>query len=253
MTTLDLPSADDPAALDQVSELLPWFAAGTLAPAERKFVQDWLARHGDLHPELIAELAWLRRTATQAREVARVSPKLAQAGLNELMLRIARDAGRQVPPAAKVKPAGNGSGKGFGKRPVGLLVGLGRGLANLFAPRPILVFGLLAVMLVQVGVIGKLMLREPAAEQAPLGAETGSAVKPMAMAGELVVFTVAFRANARESEIRDVLQAAGAQLTGGPSALGLYRLAVPSVKAEAAQAVLRGSMPNVVDSVKKEE
>lgn len=251
MTALDLPSADDPAAVDQVSELLPWFAAGTLAPAERKFVQDWLARHGDLHPELIAELAWLRRTATQAREVARVSPKLEQAGLNELMLRIARDAGRLVPAAAKVKPGGNGSG--VGKRPIGLLVRLGQGLANLFTPRPMLVFGLLAVMLVQVGVIGKLMLREPAAEQAPLGGETGVAVKPNAAGGEDVVFTVAFRANARESEIRDVLQAAGGQLIGGPSALGLYRMAVPSAKAEAAQAVLRGSMPNVVDSVKKDE
>ena len=253
MTALDLPSADDPAAVDQVSELLPWFAAGTLAPTERKFVQDWLARHGDLHPELIAELAWLRRTATQTREIARVSPKLAQAGLNELMLRIARDAGRQVPAAAKAKPGGGGNGMGMGKRRVGLLGRLGQGLANLFTPRPILVFGLLAVMLVQVGVIGKLMLREPAAEQTPLGGETGSPIKPIAVAGELVVFTVAFRANARESEIRDVLQAAGAQLIGGPSALGLYRLAVPIVKAEAAQAVLRGSMPNVVDSVKKDE
>ena len=255
MTTLDLPSADDPAALDQVSELLPWFAAGTLAPAERKFVQDWLARHGDQHPEVIAELAWLRRTATQAREVSRVNPKLAQAGLNELMLRIARDAGRQVsaPAKIKVKPGGVGSGGGMGKRPVGLFGRLAQGLANLFTPRPVLVFGLLAVMLVQAGLIGNLMLREPVAEQAPLGGETVSPIKPIAVAGEDAVFSVAFRANARESEIRDVLQAAGAQLIGGPSALGMYRLAVPSAKAGAAHAVLRGSMPNVVDSVKKEE
>lgn len=246
MTTSELPHADDAGAADQVSELLPWFAAGTLAPAERKFVQDWLAHHGEQHPDLIAELAWLRRTATQTREVARVSPKLAEAGLQALMMRLARDAGHVVP-AAKFKPTSSGSAR------AGLFSRLWQGLASLFAPRPILVYGLFAVMLVQGGVIGKLMLRLPAAEQAPLSGEEAANNKPPAAAGDDVVFTVAFRANARESEIRDVIQGAGAQLTGGPSALGMYRLTVPALKAESAQAVFRGAMPNVVDSVKREE
>ena len=163
------------------------------------------------------------------------------------MMRIARDAGRAVPAAAKVKQGPSGPA-----RP-GLFGRLWQGVANLFAPRPILVYGLLTVMLVQVGVIGTLMRREPSAEQTPLSGEEVAANKPIAAVGGDVVFTVAFRANARESEIRDVIQGAGAQLIGGPSALGMYKLSVPAAKAESAHAVMRGAMPNVVDSVKREE
>jgi hypothetical protein len=247
MTALGLPTIDDRSAAGQVTALLPWFAAGTLTPVERKFVQDWLARYGDQHPGVVAELTWLRRTATQSREVSRVSPKLAQAGLNNLMLRIARDAGRQVPAATRPRPSVNG------KPGTGLLARAGRGLANLFAPRPILVFGLLTVLLIQGGLIGKLMWRQPPAEQGLSSGEAEPIVKTIAASGGDAVFTVSFRANARESEIRDVLQGAGAQVIGGPSALGMYRISVPANKAEAAQAVLRGAIPNVLDTVKKDE
>lgn len=39
-------------------------------------------------------------------------------------------------------------------------------------------------------------------------------------------FTVAFRASATEAELRDLLQAAGVEIVSGPSALGLYGLAI---------------------------
>ncbi len=230
MTAFDI---DDPAATDQVLELLPWFAAGTLAPDERQFVDAWLARHGAQHPAMVAELTWLRRSAAQARELAQAQAPAPEAGLSELMARIGAERG----PAA---PAAPGALQPFGRQ-------FSQWLAELLAPRPALAFGLVAVMLLQVAVIGSLMTREPA-EFVPLGgpnAPVGSAV------ADDVVLSVAFSASAREAEIRAVLAGAGAQIVGGPSALGLYLVAVPKAQAEAAVATLQASKPTV-ESVQRE-
>ncbi len=229
MTAFDI---DDAAATDQVRELLPWFAAGTLAPDERQFVDAWLARHGAQHPAMVAELSWLRRSAAQARELARAQAPAPEAGLAELMARIGTESGRAAPAAPGAQH--------FGRR-------FSLWLAELLAPRPALAFGLVAVMLLQAAVIGSQMTREPAA-LVPLGgnhAPTGSA------AADAVVLGVVFNADAREAEVRAVLAAAGAQIVGGPSALGLYLVAVPKPQAEAAIATLQASKPTV-ESVQRE-
>ena len=84
-----IPADTDPeSSLAQVREWLPWFAAGGLAPDERQFVQTWLARQGPQHPELAAELEWLRCTAAQVRELADVQRPAPESGLAELMARI---------------------------------------------------------------------------------------------------------------------------------------------------------------------
>ena len=229
MTAFDV---DDPAATDQVRELLPWFAAGTLAPHQRQFVDAWLARHGAQHPALVAELSWLRRSAAQARELAQAQAPAPEAGLAELMARIGAERGRAAPAAPGAQH--------FGRR-------FSHWLAELLAPRPALAFGLVAVMLLQGAVIGSLLTREPAAI-VPLG---GSRAPLGSAAADAVVLSVVFSASAREAEVRAVLAAAGAQIVGGPSALGLYLVAVPQARAEAAVATLQASRPTV-ESVQRE-
>lgn len=219
---------DDPAAVVQVREWLPWFAAGTLAPAERQLVHAWLNRHGAQHAAITAELSWLRRTATQARELAQAHSPAPDAGLAELMARIGAERHRAAPATS------------------GALLRFSQWLADLLAPRPALAFALVAVMLLQVAVIGSLMTREPA-EQIPLGGAT----RANGAAADTVWLSVAFHANAREADIRAALARTGAQIAGGPSALGLYRVAVPKAQVDAAMAALSSST-STVESVQRE-
>lgn len=74
---------------------------------------------------------------------------------------------------------------------------------------------------------------------ASLEALSGS-VAPGATAGR-VVFTVAFRPGVPLAEAGKLAQAVGGEFVGGPSALGLWRLAVPTDGREAALARLRAS------------
>ncbi len=225
MTASDI---DDPSAVVQVREWLPWFAAGTLAPAEQQFVHAWLDRNGAQHASITAELNWLRRTATQARELVHAHSPAPDAGLVELMARIGAERRRAAPAASGAF------------RPFRLW------LADLLAPRPALAFAVVAMLLLQAAVIGSLMTREPA-EQVPLGGATSAIGAP----ADSVWLSVAFHANAREADIRAALARAGAQIVGGPSALGLYRVAVHKAQADAAMAALLSST-TTVESVQRE-
>ena len=257
------PDIDDPAALAQVRELLPWFAAGALAPADAQFVEQWLQRHGadqaEAQAELQAELAWLQRTALQSRELAAQHLPAADAGLAQLMSRIAAEPAA-APARAQPRPAPPAAAVNVWQR-------LGQWLVEALAPRPALAFGMAAVMLVQVAVIGGLITREPAG-QVPLG---GGASGTGSLPADMAVLSVAFSPNAREADIRAALQAAlqsasasapasaptstaptstanaggTAQIIGGPSALGLYRVAVPKAQADAALAALRALTPTI--------
>lgn len=256
------PDIDDPAALAQVRELLPWFAAGALAPADAQFVEQWLQRHGadqaEAQAELQAELAWLQRTALQSRELAAQHLPAADAGLAQLMSRIAAEPAA-APARAQPRPAPPAAAVNVWQR-------LGQWLMEALAPRPALAFGMVAVMLVQVAVIGGLITREPAG-QVPLG---GGASGTGSLPADMAVLSVAFSPDAREADIRAALQAAlqsasasapasapvstptstanaggTAQIIGGPSALGLYRVAVPKAQADAALAALRALTPTI--------
>ena len=230
------PHAD--ADLPRVQELLPWFAMGVLTGDEQTFVEQWLARHGSDHPELQAELAWLRGTATLARENAR--EHAAEAGLGDLMARIAAER----PQGASLSHGAQGS-TSWARFTSWILESL--------APRsPARAFAVAAVVLAQTAVIGSLLMRETS-EQTPLsGASVGTSVSTSAAATQgMALFTVAWRADAREADIRALLASAQAQIVAGPSALGLYRVMVPVTLAPAGLAALQAAS-HLVESVQAE-
>jgi hypothetical protein len=231
-TSLDSTHPTGPdAELPRVQELLPWYAMGALVGDEQHFVETWLARHGADHPELQAELAWLRGTATLARENAR--EHAAEAGLGELMARIGAE--RSTRPLTQPSLENNAS---VGQRVLAWL-------ADVLAPRrPALALGVAAVLLAQAVVIGSLLTNEPS-EQRALSGNQQTAIK------DAVIFTVAWRSDAREADIRALLNAAQAQVIAGPSALGLYRVAVPSTQALASLALLQNAT-QVVETVQQE-
>lgn len=211
-------------------ELLARHAQGRLTPAE----EGELARAlQDAQGELpAAEAAWLQRTAAQLRAQAQAPPGLAEQGLSVLLARIhAEDAA--APKAAAAAPAR-----------VGWLQRAAAVAATLFGPRaPVLAAALGVLVLVQAGALAVLMGRAPA-QQESLGAA------PAAARADVVLLTVGFAPTATESAIRTLLAAAGGQLVAGPSALGLYTVAVPRARADAAVSALRAAT-GVVQSVQR--
>lgn len=242
--------------LDRARELLAWHAQGVLTGQDRAFMDQWLETNVADHPEITAELAWLRSTATQLQAQVQAQAHLAQqsenAGLNTLMQRIAFEkAGNQenspgkaaqeqtLPaPNASLRPQ-TGSQATWGER-------IAVWLSDVLGARsPALALGVAAVVIAQAGVIGALLVNAPASQE-PLSG-TGSGV---AMPADQVFLTVAFNPRASELAIRTVLASANAQIVAGPSALGLYTVAVPSAKADSLAAQLLAAA-GVVDSVQR--
>ena len=221
---MNTPPSPAPAPeLQRLHELLPFHALGTLTGDDRDFVEAWLAQHAASQPGLLAEIAWLRLSAEQARALAH-EPQ-AEAGLGELMARIAAERPAPV-------------------RTSSTAPGWLRRLAEWWSLRPALGTALAAVVLVQALVIGSLIQRD-GAEQVPL---SGGATHPVAGS---VVFSIAFKPGATEADMRTWLQRERLQLVGGPSALGLWRVAVPKDRADAALAMLQAANP-LVESVQRE-
>jgi anti-sigma factor RsiW len=75
---------------------------------------------------------------------------------------------------------------------------------------------------------------------------TLSAPQPAASEGRLLQVT--FKPQATEAQLRALLNTAGAEIVSGPGALGVYVIAVPTDRAEAARAVLAGRA-DLVESV----
>jgi hypothetical protein len=225
----DSPGMSD---LERVRDLLPWYAMGALPPADREFIAQWLAHSGAQHPDILAELAWLRRTGTQLQAEAAVPAGLAEQGLEALMQRVRADqAGRSLP--AAVAPAAPSWVQQL-RDALQSLLGTPVRLA------------LASVVLAQAVAIGLLLQRQAAApgELESLGGGAGAT-----MAQE-VRLTVAFAPGATEAGMRDVLLQAQARIVAGPSALGLYTLAVPAARAQASLDVLRAAT-GVVESVQR--
>ena len=242
--------------LDRARELLAWHAQGVLTGQDRAFMDQWLETNVADHPEIAAELAWLRSTAAQLQAQVQAQARIAQqsenAGLNMLMQRIALEkAGNQEnspgkaaekqtfpAPNASLRPQA-GSQATWGER-------IAVWLSDVLGARsPALALGVAAVVIAQAGVIGALLVNAPAS-QAPLSG-TASGV---AMPADQVFLTVAFNPRASELAIRTVLASANAQIVSGPSALGLYTVAVPSAKADSLAAQLLAAA-GVVDSVQR--
>lgn len=224
------PSHDsvDSSELNRVRELLPWYANGTLAPDELAFINAWLENNMSRHPEIAAEIAWLRSTAAKLQ--SQPAPQANDAGLPDLMRRIAQEQAttRRVSPEAA-----------WHER-------VSAWLNNVLGVRsPTLAFSVAAVLCVQASIIGVLLMQPPA-EQTPLSGAAQSELAP----SESVLLTVAFQPNATELAMRTVLNDASAQILAGPSALGLYTVAIPSESADRLIAQLQQAS-DVVASVQR--
>lgn len=222
--------------LERVRELLPWHVQGALEGEERAFMERWLAENLNRYPEIKAELGWLKTSATQLQGLAQSEQALAEAGLPELMQRIKLDK--------------TGSGAEYERPPATpqsspLARFTGWVTDWLAAPTPILAFGLVVLAVVQSAVIGALVFTAPAS-QVPLG----SAPTPISAAPGKVLLTVAFKPEASEVSIRSLLASNGLQIVSGPSALGLYVLAVPAEQADSSVEQLRQAR-GVVESVQR--
>lgn len=217
--------------LERARELVAWHSQDALTGDDLVFMRQWLEQRGADDPAMAQELAWLRITATQLRaqveEEARLAQQPVDAGLRALMERIALDR-----PRASMPP-------GWNER-------IGQWLRDVVGVRSTgWAMGMMAVVAVQAGVIA-LLLADPPATQAPLSGAASRA----GVASDPVLLTVAFRPEATEATMRSTLASAGAQIVSGPSALGLYLVAVPRDQADSLARQLVAATA-VVESVQR--
>ena len=268
----------DTANLRRAHELLPWYAQGQLAGDDQVFMTHWLentmAHHPDIaaqfNQEMATEQAWLSSTRTHLQAAAQqqtalqASPANEAQGLAALMRRIAQsqleskvDATKNIAAQAiNTWTTGQNSSqdttlKRAARPTTSWLDRITAWLDDTLGVRsPAMAFGIAAVVLAQAGVIGALLLNNPA-QQTPLsGTATPAATTPANIPTDTVLLTVAFAPQATELAMRQVLAATGAQLVAGPSALGLYTVAVPAANADTAIVQLRAAQ-GVVDLVQR--
>ncbi|MFO1217355.1 MAG: hypothetical protein U1E89_03115 [Burkholderiaceae bacterium] len=203
-------------------ELLPFYANGTLADDERRFVETWLHEH----PKSQAELDWYRSLQTKLLED--VPPVSSEVGLERAMARIRAE---RSPQAAR-KPAPRQPA--LGERL--------RGWAAALLPQPMLkpaLAGALAVVVAQAVVIANLSgERDESTEM--------RAVKP-SVVDKGPFIKVSFKTDAREADIRLLLVQQGATLAGGPTQLGDWYLRVSEGRVSAVMAQLQASP--IIDGV----
>lgn len=201
----------DPAA-DDIDLLLPWYATGTLTPAEAARVEEALARD----PSLAHRLELTRDEMGEAVALAEDTPGPSPRARERVFDRIAAiedarplgvmEAGRAV--ASRVRHSD------LVERLIGLVAG--------YSPRSLAYAGVAAALLlaVQAGVIGSLLLDRGG------GATFGTASDPGAGGQEGTFALVGFAPGASASQISSVLAETGASITAGPSAGDIYSLRI---------------------------
>ena len=199
---------------DDLNALLPFYANGTLEGAERAAVEAALETDADLRAELAA-LQAIRETV-QSETVQ--SP--GDLGLARLMRDVEADTRAGAAP-----PAANDN-----------VVPLTRLRLWQVAAALVLALGLGFNMLPDAG-------RAPGMDAAMSDGPTAAAEQGFTLAsGGSADFTVIFAPDATEAQIRALLLEAGVEITGGPSALGLYGLGLlESGTDDAARGVLAAS------------
>jgi hypothetical protein len=235
--------------LDRVHELLPWYAQDALDEVEHVFMKQWLELHLAQHPDIKAELDWLHSSTGHLQAAAKAQLQALPAassdlGLAEVMQRIAQERldtqAQQMPSSAQYPPRPRLPNKSD------WLARIGDWLKERLEMRsPALAFAMFALILVQAGTIGTLLLQGPSSQEALSGAP-GAVGQP---AGT-VLLTVAFNPKATEQNIRQALGLASGQIVAGPSALGLYLVAVPEQQAAQSMARLQGAK-DVVESANR--
>lgn len=196
-------------------ELLPFYANGTLAEAERAEVEAWLREH----PKSAAELRWYESLQQKLHDdVPAVSSEV---GLERALHRIRTEGPRPAATRRAAQPSWFARAAEW----LGTLV-----------PQPVLKPALaaaLAVVVVQAGVIGHFASEDDTSQ---LRAVPGAAV-----AEQGPYLKVNFKPDAREADIRLLLVQSGASLAAGPGQLGDYYLRVPAERFAAAQTSVAGS------------
>lgn len=199
---------------NRFSELAPWHVNGTLSGPDRAWVDTYVREH----PAAAAELAWYASLQQSIKaDVPQVSPEV---GLDRLLHRIhgePRRVAQRQPKTALNK----------------LLAPVQSFLASLFL-RPAFAYAAVALVVVQAGLIGGLVLEQWSTEQEY--AEYRS-IATVPAAGPLL--RVSFRPDTREIDIRSALMDVGGTLVGGPGQLGEYLVRVPANRIEVAERTLR--------------
>jgi hypothetical protein len=174
-------------------ELAPWRVNGTLAANDREWVDTYVRDH----PEAAAELQWYTSLQDRIRESA---PAIGdEYGWDRLHQRI--QAERPV------------------RRPT-LSERLGS-LLSAFTPRPVLAYAAMALVVVQAGVIGVLMVEKDKQET-----EFSNYRTWIASGQSQQVLRLSFKPETTERQIRGILVGVGGTLIGGPNQLGDYYLYV---------------------------
>jgi hypothetical protein len=192
----------------RIWELLPWYANGTLAEAEREKVEAHLAVCARCRDEEEA----CRRMTTAAKAAGEVAPSPHPVQLQRMLARIDESEAEER------------SGAGWWRRVAPL-----RTLAEA-APGSLRVslVAEAAVILLLVGLIvwQELRLRPASVSAPPAVYQTLSDPSPATVPSMGV--RVMFSPQATEREIRDLLLGIRGQLVTGPSPLGVYTVEVPA-------------------------
>lgn len=211
------------ATTNRFDELLPFYVNGTLAEADREWVDAYLREH----PQAAAELESCRTLQTRIR--ADVPAVSSEVGLERAIARIRREG----PAPQLVRRAA----------PPSRWERLSQWLSTL-VPQPVLkpaFAAALAVVAVQ-GVVIVQMVAERDDES--------SLIRSMPPAGVVEpgpYLKVNFRSDAREADIRLLLVEVHGSLAAGPGQLGDYYVRVPASMADAVAGKLKASA--IVDAV----
>ena len=194
-------------------ELLPWHVNGTLDPAHRAWVEDYVRAH----PAAKAELAWTE--ALQSKTQERVPDVAADAGWSKLQQRIRQERRAEAP--------------SFAER-------ISRFLSSVHLTPAMATAA--AVILVQAGVIGTLLRQSGVDESGNKDVYRNVGSAPYT--GPVVEVT--FKEAATEKEMRLLLMSVKGNVISGPSQLGNYLVFISDGKVNDAAKLLQAS--SLVDS-----
>ncbi len=199
-------------------ELLPWYANGTLSPADREFVE----AHLDDDPTFRQQLAFYKAIQKELQEsIPEIRPDL---GLAETLKKINED--------ISIKASKKKSGTKLNEWLLGLF--------NLnVIPRGVFAFSL-AIVAAQTIVIGYM-----ASNQSDDFSQIRASQNAPPSVGPFI--KISFRPDAKEVDIRFLMIQMGATIVGGPSQLGDYFLFLSPDRTDWAAQQLRKSP--IVDSV----
>ena len=190
-------------------ELLPWYVNGTIARAERRWIDEFVLTHH----AAASRLKW--ETALQTRLRAAALSFAPEAGFERLRTRLRAE---RAPARAALR-----------ERLRDVWLGLTR--------RPGFALAALTVLILQTGVIGALV---GSRRGAPPEYVLTRSLTPAATASAPLL-RVSFQSEITEANLRMLLVEIGGTIVGGPGQLGAYLVQVTPARFEQALATLRAN------------